>query len=1481
MAIFTTNTRIGTTDTEAQFASHRVWAGGTATYQADQDFVVNSAGATVRASDCTIVARNLNNGTNLSGAIDFNNVSLLINPSANTAQAGVNLTWDNVTMTNDSPDYRVIGNWAGAVRPTYAWNDVTLSGAIVQVGGLVGFNLYIAGLTAASVFNNVSFWNGLDWNNSAVDNTDFARGAILQGSPILTWSQPTFAPAGTRLNNSGAATNRMLMRFAIQNTPNNPSVGSVQKQVGGADESNHWTPMLSADSRAWSQMITTNDQFIAMDGADVWFVNPLIGNPGEGAASQIMLVPLINGGNDARFRYLVGSNPVTTNGGTQHWYTFTQAFDDRGIYEHPTAVDTLTPLIATAGPVLQNMQTGFIVDIPTTPTGTYYNTAASNTNDIVLANAENLIAPGNVWYRKASWLQQPDNTTFHRRIDVGVADGSGDDIGFINNGVDTQPFINNGYDTSSATGFETETNVDDPIDLYITETGFATVANATAAYDGAAVVRAGSHIAGQLKELAILDAIVPDAANNQVPLPYSFNGLTIDVGARTLNIGSDLTRSYNASTANIKATRITADDFITAAEATTIELSGTGWNTTDEKISFIASDTFNAAIPLNTITATAGSFATAAIDNGTLIANGTAASTVGNISNTTLTANSLAPATVLTVGNIADSIVSTTGTLTTDANNFSGINTLSAGSFTSLETTANSLSNLTLRGDYIFTGTDSVTLNNVDWNTGTYTLPSTAVITGDSDFNGTINIPANGVYTVIGAEASINTAATLNFAGDADITFQDGATEQTFFGGRTLPSDVELITSPLIVTLTNNGLGNQYFNLTDDSDNFIDSSRYILAGESTDANGDPFIEVGDSITIQIAVTDINQEVWGLYVVGEGVVDSTFGIQYDGTVLAMDLAAAVDTNYNTGDIANRLDGWELIDRPAERLSVSGFDTGTLNGEYSRVTGADIPTFTGFDPDGSQNTPVAGSIVYRRPGANAAAHRYVWNRADTTTTQGGWHISAADATANAWAFGYVNRTVLTPQTDNLFSADTWFTTSGTAGTNPSDPQGSAEIIDNTFREFGITIPSGQVAYGNRINSTVGQFKSNKQYADYVAKNGVGNGITFNGVDRTQFYYNGPEVGDVNHETEYSMGMRVDGGTNIQALSAFHPDFPNWRIKQFRMGWKTADNTSYDTDEPGFFRDIANPSDATDIREFVFTNANFNAAFGATDEIIRGLQFVLRVVNADGTLTRIGSGNQYFRMFDTTNAPPTQTTPTNLTVGGAYGSNTAPTSYLRSFIIAWDPVLFDGVAGIGDNGTPGFGYTNDANPVELRFDRVLSTAVQGSSVPTRTYMDIDVTGTATPVRASGVEYLIQDAGGNDDLVLNVGNDDWPQTGSIDGTSIDRGNINLSIVDGQSISIYPNDESGNPILSATPESQVLDMRTIESDVVDYATIQARTISALGEAGVSTSEEVEDVGAQVDNNNTRLQSINSGDASKIPTRRDYDPNSYTPDSII
>ena len=147
------------------------------------------------------------------------------------------------------------------------------------------------------------------------------------------------------------------------------------------------------------------------------------------------------------------------------------------------------------------------------------------------------------------------------------------------------------------------------------------------------------------------------------------------------------------------------------------------------------------------------------------------------------------------------------------------------------------------------------------------------------------------------------------------------------------------------------------------------------------------------------------------------------------------ALGVTTTENTGNIV-----------------ITGFPTAfnQFNGTYTVTT--TIPTFTGFDPDGTQNTPVTGSTVYQK------GDLYIWNRADTNTNQGGWHISQANATDAVWAFyGVAN-----PQTQNIISSsDDWFHATAAAASSA------------TFTAFTETI--------NIVNETrtVGGYDNNTLY------------------------------------------------------------------------------------------------------------------------------------------------------------------------------------------------------------------------------------------------------------------------------------------------------------------------------------------------------------------------------------------------------------------
>ena len=199
------------------------------------------------------------------------------------------------------------------------------------------------------------------------------------------------------------------------------------------------------------------------------------------------------------------------------------------------------------------------------------------------------------------------------------------------------------------------------------------------------------------------------------------------------------------------------------------------------------------------------------------------------------------------------------------------------------------------------------------------------------------------------------------------------------------------------------------------------------------------------------------------------VDDSSNYSRQGTVSAIN-NNNIDVNFSGFNIGTR-----------NNLTISGFDGAThghLNGEYTITTS--IPTFTGFDPDGNENTPVSGSTVYSRTvGTNTF---YVWNRADTNATQGGWHVSAEEAgdntdTANPlnWAFLSLEN----PQTVDIENTGNWVQASGASipssgnGINTSENPGGTSAdgtlsINTLFAGTGVTNASlgftdGQVMSG----------------------------------------------------------------------------------------------------------------------------------------------------------------------------------------------------------------------------------------------------------------------------------------------------------------------------------------------------------------------------------------------------------------------------------
>ena len=114
MATFTTDTRIGSTATDAAFvADTRIWAGGGASFDATEIFDIAN-GFTATAVDATIACTFLGTDSGLAttpavGTIDLTNTTVYANNSAERSSAN-NWDFDNVTyveqLINKNNKYR-------------------------------------------------------------------------------------------------------------------------------------------------------------------------------------------------------------------------------------------------------------------------------------------------------------------------------------------------------------------------------------------------------------------------------------------------------------------------------------------------------------------------------------------------------------------------------------------------------------------------------------------------------------------------------------------------------------------------------------------------------------------------------------------------------------------------------------------------------------------------------------------------------------------------------------------------------------------------------------------------------------------------------------------------------------------------------------------------------------------------------------------------------------------------------------------------------------------------------------------------------------------------------------------------------------------------------------------------------------------------------------------------------------------------------
>ena len=519
---------------------------------------------------------------------------------------GTSFNFDNVRVLYSGRAYNFIGNFHArtAGLPTYTWNDVRLEGEVDTTTGTSFLNIFSGAVDNASSFNNVSFWN-----RETIASGD-ARGGTWQTTTNNVYNNTVVGPFGTQLE--GVQTSRMIARFANQgrtdrSITNHAGLSSNydMRSLGGVQASNltNLTGAILPANLNW---------FIDVDtGGRMYFLNWLPGRPNADAINNFTFSSIFNGGagqstRGGRAHVCVGINQnFNANGITDvnHTVTFSDATlnrspasatdsnNVRGVFFLPGAWDVNTPpdyrtgrVHANPGPIVFEVQDADFTNRGTAAGANPIDDTENNYFDI-----RPLVSPS---FRKYSWRQQPDNTTWGREITVSVpADNASD--------ADVATAREGGYDIYDGTSWTTSTSLVDPVDPYITLLGsqFDTPALARTQITGVGTVDQGTRIVGAIKERCYTqlsatgaDAVV-NANNTRFALPYAFNNQVFNSGVRTIlngaatqaNIVTSIAGEVNNMTLPVGANGIAPDSLITGlncAGTNTLEITNNALSTT-------------------------------------------------------------------------------------------------------------------------------------------------------------------------------------------------------------------------------------------------------------------------------------------------------------------------------------------------------------------------------------------------------------------------------------------------------------------------------------------------------------------------------------------------------------------------------------------------------------------------------------------------------------------------------------------------------------------------------------------------------------------------------------------------------------------------------------------------------------------------------------------------------------------------------------
>ena len=498
-----------------------------------------------------------------------------LNPnSALGGSNGTSLLFDDVRLSYVGNVYNFIGNFHGRTAgvPLYTWNNVQLEGDIDDGNAVSFLSIFSGAVDNASTFDNVSFWNNVNLGVGGI------KGGTWQTTSNSIYNNTLLGPFGNQLND--VTLSRMLFRFANQ--------GRTDRGI-----TNHGGLATNFDFRAVGQVTgstvanaNTLNWFIDVDtGARMYFINWLPGRPQSSANFTFSSIFNGTGTNDrgGMAHVCVGTNPNFNNPGvtdTNHIVTFTEAqinrsptsatdsTNVRGVFQQTGAWNITTLPNYRTSRVLSQPSGGLIFEVQNadfTNRGT-----AAGSNPLTFSDPIRFLESPE--FRKYSWSQQPDNTSWGRLITVSAPpDNATDSI--------VAAARAQGYDIFNGTTWETSTNYIDPTDLYIELLGadFATPTLAATQFANRGSVNAGARIPVAIKSdmyTAINETSV-NANNDVFALPYSFNGQIVETSVRTTldGVATDVTVNTTGNTVNniqlpVPATGIEPDSLITGLNVT-------------------------------------------------------------------------------------------------------------------------------------------------------------------------------------------------------------------------------------------------------------------------------------------------------------------------------------------------------------------------------------------------------------------------------------------------------------------------------------------------------------------------------------------------------------------------------------------------------------------------------------------------------------------------------------------------------------------------------------------------------------------------------------------------------------------------------------------------------------------------------------------------------------------------------------------------